>query len=248
MILVWIAVYIWQLYLDQGDLDRLYQALGLPPAAVLEGYRAMVEGSNWLQQLQGARDCAQPLFTYQFLHSGPLHLLGNALFLWVFGGRLEARAGAVRMSVFSLLCGAVAGFVQVLGDPTSLTPTIGASGAVFGTLAAYMVFYRRARILLLVPVVVVPVFVEIPIVLLVLVFFVLQLPWVQGLFSMGSTAPVAYLAHLGGLGAGILLTPLLRKRPRRRARSSKRTQAQARRLQAHKRSCPSSNASGSPTS
>lgn len=216
MILLWVLAYGWQLHLGTEGTSQLFQSLGLRPAGFVSGWRDLAGGDSWWQRMAGGGDCVLPLITYQFLHGGPLHLLGNALFLWVFGGRLEARAGALRMLIFTLVCGMAAGLLQVQGNPTSWTPTIGASGAVAGNLAAYLLFYRRARILLLIPVIIVPVFVEIPVVLLVLVFFVLQLPPAQGLFSMGSNAPVAYLAHLGGLGAGILLAPTLRRRRRPR--------------------------------
>ena len=217
MILLWVLAYGWQLHLGAQGGSELYQSLGLRPAGIVSGWRDLVGGESWWQRMGGMGNCVLPLITYQFLHGGPLHLLGNALFLWVFGGRLEARAGALRMLTFTLVCGMAAGWLQVQGNPTSWTPTIGASGAVAGDLAAYLLFYRHARILLLIPVIVVPVFVEIPVVLLVLVFFVLQLPPAQGLFAMGFNAPVAYLAHLGGLGAGILLAPTLRKRRRPRS-------------------------------
>jgi membrane associated rhomboid family serine protease len=241
MILVWIAAYVWQATLDEDSLIALHQTLGVRPAAVIQGWGNLIDGTSWGERMGGVRDCILPLFTYQFLHGGPLHLVGNSLFFWVFGGRLEARAGARRMLIFTLLCGAAGALLQVQGA-SSWTPTIGASGAVAGTLAAYLLFYRRSRILIVVPVVVVPVFAEIPVTVLALAFCLMQIPEVQQLFSMGSNAPVAYLAHLGGLGAGILLAPLLYKRSR--SRRSKSTSSHPAR---NKRSCRPSNASGSPT-
>lgn len=229
MIVIWVAVFVWQMQLDETSLASMQRGLGMRPAGILDGFDALIHGSG-SQRARGAVSCILPLFTYQFLHGGPLHLLGNSLFFWVFGGRLEARAGAWRLVVFTLLCGALGAVTQTLAS-ASTVPTIGASGAVAGTLAAYLIFYRQARILLLIPIVVVPVFVEVPVAMLVLAFCVLQLPPLQQLFSMGQGAPVAYLAHLGGLAAGILLAPLLRRSPSHQKKAS----------------CRPSNASGSRT-
>ena len=157
------------------------------------------------------------LVTYTLLHGGPLHLVNNAIFLWVFGSRLEDRAGKLRFLLFYVVCGAVSGLVQCGLGPADGLPVVGASGAVAGAIAAFVLFHRRARILLLIPVVVFPVFVEIPVILLALVWFVLQLRPVQTLLAFGAGTPTAWHAHVGGFLCGGLLAVLLWQRRARPA-------------------------------
>jgi len=96
------------------------------------------------------------LLTSMFLHGGWLHLLGNMLFLWVFGRNLEDLIGGSRFLVFYIVCGLAAGVVQVLANPYSRLPTIGASGAIAGVMGAYLVLYPRVRIKTLVLLIIIP--------------------------------------------------------------------------------------------
>lgn len=151
---------------------------------------------------------ALSVLSAMFLHGGWLHLLGNMLFLWIFGNNVEDRFGRIRYLLFYLACGYVAAYGFALADPTSVTPLIGASGAIAGVLGAYIVLFPRARVWSLVP---------------VLFFIPLRLPaWLvlglwfllQWFYSAGVAVPgagsVAYLAHVVGFLTGMLLALLVR--------------------------------------
>jgi membrane associated rhomboid family serine protease len=146
--------------------------------------------------------------TAMFLHGGWLHLLGNMLFLWIFGNNIEDRMGHVRFLLFYLVCGYAAAYGFALLDAGSKAPLIGASGAIAGVLGAYLVLYPRARVWVLVP---------------FLVFLPLRLPaWIvlglwfvlQAVYSWGAgvsdAGTVAYAAHVAGFVAGMLIAWPLR--------------------------------------
>ncbi|MFQ6018379.1 MAG: rhomboid family intramembrane serine protease [Kiloniellaceae bacterium] len=137
------------------------------------------------------------LVSYMFLHGGFLHLAGNMLFLWVFGDNIEDAMGHRRFIVFFLLGGALAGLVQVMVDPPSRVPTIGASGAVAAVLGAYLILHPRARIL--VPIFIFPVYLPAYILLVLWIAF-------QVITALsGGGGGVAWWAHIGGFIAGALL-------------------------------------------
>ncbi|HUJ26510.1 MAG TPA: rhomboid family intramembrane serine protease [Myxococcales bacterium] len=152
-----------------------------------------------------------PLLTSMFWHGGWLHLLGNMLYLWIFGDNVEDRLGHFRYLFFYLLCGAVAGLTQVALNPASQLPTIGASGAIAGVLGAYLVTYPRSRVLTFVPLFFLPWFVEIPAVFYLAFWFLMQL--LEGIGSLGArtadTGGVAVWAHVGGFIAGVILVKLM---------------------------------------
>ena len=141
-------------------------------------------------------------FTSQFLHAGWLHLLGNMLFLWVFGNNIEDRLGRVRFLPFYLLCGAIAALGQVLTDASSPSPLIGASGAIAGVLGAYIVLYPRARIVTF-PLV----FLRIPAWIVLGFWFLTQFLYTGGQAQDGQGG-VAFWAHVVGFVAGMVLVPL----------------------------------------
>jgi membrane associated rhomboid family serine protease len=145
-----------------------------------------------------------------FLHGSFLHIFGNMLFLAIFGPTIEDAMGRVRFPVFYLLGGLVALGAQVLVDPNSTTPTLGASGAIAAVLGGYIVLYPRARILSVVLIVFFFTIVEVPALVLLGFWFVVQL-WfgAAGLASpVGSGEGVAYFAHVGGFAFGLLLIRL----------------------------------------
>jgi membrane associated rhomboid family serine protease len=142
------------------------------------------------------------LVTSLFVHAGWLHLLGNMLFLWVFGNNVEDRLGRLRYLPFFLLCGAVAGVAQALSDTGSGTPLVGASGAISGVVGAYMMLFPRAGIWTIV--VVVPL--KIPAWLWGAVYFALQFVLLREAAAGGGD--VAYWAHIGGFLAGMALIGL----------------------------------------
>jgi membrane associated rhomboid family serine protease len=149
-------------------------------------------------------------FTSMFLHGSFLHIFGNMLFLAIFGPTLEDAIGRVRFPVFYLLGGLVALGAQLLVDPNSTTPTLGASGAIAAILGGYIVLYPRARILTVVLIIFFFTIVEVPALVLLGFWFVVQL-WfgAAGLASpVGSGEGVAYFAHVGGFAFGLLLIRL----------------------------------------
>jgi membrane associated rhomboid family serine protease len=154
---------------------------------------------------------AVTLITSQFLHGGWLHLLGNLLFLWIFGNNVEDRLGRLRFLLFYLVGGAVAGLTQVAIDPGSTIPTIGASGAIAATLGAYLVLFPRARITSLVFLGFFYQLIDVPAVIVLVFWFLLQL--IDGIASLGVTdagGGVAFFAHIGGFVFGALVGVVVR--------------------------------------
>lgn len=159
------------------------------------------------------------LLTSMFLHGGWLHLLGNMLFLWVFGRNVEDLIGGGRFLAFYLLCGLAAAVVHVIANPYSRTPTIGASGAIAGVMGAYLIKFPRARIITLVLIFFFFTTIEIPAAFLLLIWFGMQ--FINGVGSLGAAdytgGGVAWFAHVGGFVAGMLLIRLFPVRRRWRS-------------------------------
>jgi membrane associated rhomboid family serine protease len=152
------------------------------------------------------------LITHQFLHANFLHLLGNMLFLWIFGDDVEEAMGSLRFLVFYLGCGIAAGLAFTASSPHSLMPLVGASGAIAGILAAYLMLKPCHKVLVFIPWFILWIFVR-PVVRLD-AFWVLG-AWILTQFwsiSVQTQDGVAYMAHIGGLVAGAVLFPLLRYR------------------------------------
>jgi membrane associated rhomboid family serine protease len=155
------------------------------------------------------------LFTSQFLHGDVLHLGSNLLYLWIFGDNVEDRVGRGRFVLLYLGSGLVAGVVQLLMQPRSSVPMIGASGAIAGVLGAYFLLFPFARITTLIPMLYVWQTVELPAFMFLGFWFVLQ--WLQGLVTIGQVAEVggiAWWAHVGGFVSGLVM--VLTLAPRRR--------------------------------
>jgi membrane associated rhomboid family serine protease len=154
-----------------------------------------------------------PLFTAMFLHANLLHLLSNVWFLWVFGDNVEDQLGHFRYLVFYLVCGAVSFLVHGLSAPASSIPALGASGAISGVLGAYLVYFARARILTLIPIIIIPWFVEVPAYVFLGMWFLLQALYGTSAQAAGAGghAGVAWWAHIGGFLAGVVLAWLMRR-------------------------------------
>jgi membrane associated rhomboid family serine protease len=151
------------------------------------------------------------LVTSMFLHGGWIHLIGNMLYLWIFGNNVEDRFGRLPYLVFYLFGGLAAAASQILIDPYSETPVIGASGAIAAVLGAYVVLYPRARVLSLVFLGFFYQLIQVPAVIVLGLWFLLQL--VDGLASLGaahSSGGVALFAHIGGFVAGAIVGVLVR--------------------------------------
>jgi membrane associated rhomboid family serine protease len=157
-----------------------------------------------------------PLFTSMFLHGGWLHLGGNMLYLWIFGDNVEDRLGHVRFLLFYLACGLAAALAQIYINPTSKIPMVGACGAVAGVLGAYLVLFPHARVLALIPIVFFFQIVELPALLFLGFWFLMQ--FLNGAISITAanyaTGGVAWWAHIGGFASGVALAYLFPKRKR----------------------------------
>lgn len=151
------------------------------------------------------------LISSMFLHGGWFHLLGNMWFLWIYGDNVEDVLGHHKYLLFYILCGVAAGMVQVLTNPGSRIPTVGASGAIAGVMGAYLIKFPRSKIVTLVPIFIFVTTMEIPAVFMLLYWFVLQI--FSGFGSAGtsnvSQGGVAWFAHIGGFLAGMLLIKIM---------------------------------------
>jgi membrane associated rhomboid family serine protease len=178
---------------------------GLVADNVVHGPGREVDGCDHLNQ-EHPRLLA--LLTSLFLHADWLHLGFNMLFLWVFGNNIEDRLGRIRFVPFFLLCGVVASLAQVLVDPDSQVPLIGASGAISGILGAYLVLYPKVRVWTVVlPLVFLPF--KLPAWIWLLIYFALQFLYLGDDATAGGGG-VAYMAHIGGFIAGAaLIRPFL---------------------------------------
>ena len=173
---------------------------------------AAVQAGDWLSRP------VLHVFTSMFLHAGWLHLLGNMLYLWIFGNNVEDHMGRVLFLLFYLAGGVAAVAGQTLIDPTSTEPMIGASGAIAGVLGAYLVLFPGARIQSLVFLGFFYQLIAVPAVLVLGFWFVLQV--IDGLGSLGASdevaSNIAFFAHIGGFVAGAVIAIPFRLRDRRR--------------------------------
>jgi membrane associated rhomboid family serine protease len=151
------------------------------------------------------------LFTSMFMHGGFLHIAGNMLFLWVFGNNIEDRLGRVKFLLFYLLAGLIAVYTQALIDTSSTAPTIGASGAIAGVLGAYALLFPRARVLTLIFIIFFVTLVEIPALILLAIWFILQFVPALGQVAVetGGGEGVAYFAHVGGFLFGLAVAAVM---------------------------------------
>ena len=157
------------------------------------------------------------LLTSMFMHGGILHIAGNMLFLWVFGNNIEDALGRLKYVLFYLAAGLVAVYSQAALDPSSTVPTIGASGAVAGVLGAYALLHPQARVLTLIFIIFFVTLIEIPALILLAIWFVLQ--FIPALGQVATPEPgggegIAYFAHVGGFIFGLATIKLLASRRR----------------------------------
>ncbi len=197
LILANIVVFVYELALGP-DLQSFITAFGAVPLEITTG-RNLVPGSPSPIYLT--------LITSMFLHAGFLHIGGNMLFLWVFGDNVEDSLGHLGFLVFYLFCGVIAGLTQVLVDPTSQVPGIGASGAIAGVLAAYLVLYPRATVRTLVFLGIFFTFTRLSALFMIGAWIVIQV--ISGLVELAPNATsgsgVAFFAHIGGFFVGLLV-------------------------------------------
>jgi membrane associated rhomboid family serine protease len=197
--------FFWQLSLGQALQNALFNIAFIPARFWLPG--------NWVPDVL-------TIVVSMFLHGGFLHIGSNMLYLWIFGDNVEDRLGHGKYLIFYLACGFLATYAHAFFSPGSRIPAIGASGAIAGVLGAYLVLYPKARVMTIIPIFIFITIRELPAVLILGIWFVLQL--FSGVGSLGVTdaqdmGGVAYFAHIGGFVAGMLLIAPFGgfKRPRR---------------------------------
>ena len=195
LIIICVAAFINELAMDNSQLTQFFYRYGMVPEQVMEAYAR-----------QDYEQVLTPALTAIFLHGGWLHLLGNMLFLWVFGDNIEDRMGSFRYLLFFLLVGILANLAHAFATPSSELPTVGASGAVAGVLGAYFISFPRSKVLTLLFLGILVTLVEIPAIFFLLYWFFLQL--VNGVATLGVdttiNSGVAWWAHIGGFVAGAL--------------------------------------------
>ncbi len=151
------------------------------------------------------------LFTSMFVHAGFFHFAGNMLYLWIFGNNVEDSMGKVRFTIFYLCSGLGAALVQVLANPASRIPMVGASGAISGVLGAYLLLFPHARVVTLIPLGFFTQVMEIPAVVVLGFWIVVQL--FNGLLTFSfKGGGVAWFAHIGGFAVGMLLVGFFKQR------------------------------------
>jgi membrane associated rhomboid family serine protease len=142
------------------------------------------------------------LISFMFLHGGILHLIGNMWSLYIFGDNVEDRLGSFNYLIFYLLAGLTSGLCHLVLNLHSTVPTIGASGAVAGVMGAYFILYPHAKILTLIPIIIIPLFVEIPAIFFLGLWFLMQV--FNAYSSIGGSSGIAWFAHIGGFVFGIM--------------------------------------------
>ncbi len=150
------------------------------------------------------------VFTAMFLHASWMHLLGNMLYLWIFGDNIEDSMGPVRFIIFYLLCGVVAAVAQIVSAPHVAMTMLGASGAIAGVLGAYLVRFPKAQVDTCLFIIIFFTTVRLPAILVLGFWFVLQL--FNGTNKNGGEGGVAYWAHIGGFVAGMILIYIFAKK------------------------------------
>ncbi len=151
------------------------------------------------------------LVTSMFVHAGFFHYAGNMLYLWIFGNNVEEAMGRLRFALFYLLCGLAAAFAQIYVSPSSRIPMVGASGAISGVLGAYLMLFPHARVLTLIPLGLFTQIVEIPALIVLGFWIVVQM--LNGLLTFNfAGGGVAVFAHIGGFFFGMLLIGIFKRR------------------------------------
>jgi membrane associated rhomboid family serine protease len=201
-IIICVLVFLWEFSLGAEGGQRAVYALGVIPAVLLGG-----------AQLPPELAVVPPtatIFTSMFMHGGWMHLIGNMLYLWIFGDNVEDSMGHGRYLVFYFLCGIAAVFAQALPEPNSEIPMVGASGAISGVLGAYVLLHPHAKVLVAIPFGFILHTMRLPAGLVLALWFGLQL--LSNTMSSGEGGGVAFRAHIGGFVAGMLLVAVFKRR------------------------------------
>lgn len=201
-LIIGVNILIFLMQVSQGDdATRFVMQHGLIPARIT--VPAIAVHFSLFQQ-------AFFFISYMFLHGGIWHILGNMWMLYIFGDNVEDRLGHFRYLVFYLACGVLAGAVHMVSAPYSKLPTVGASGAIAGVMGAYLLLHPRAKVLTLIPIIIFPLFVEIPAFFFLGFWFIMQFVNAAGSAAGG----IAWWAHVGGFVFGMILVSLFSVVPR----------------------------------
>jgi membrane associated rhomboid family serine protease len=209
LIVINVIVFLHQVSLPPAQAEAFVRVYGLVPAKI----QLALAGRHY-----GMAQALIPLFTCMFLHGGWLHIIGNMWFLWIFGGNVEERLGSPGYLVFYLICGISSGLIETIFSWGSHLPSIGASGAISGILGAYIVFFPSSRILTLVPLFIIWFMWQIPAMVFIGLWFLIQ--FMSGIGSLNdpraaSLGGVAWWAHVGGFLTGMLLARAIKPAERR---------------------------------
>jgi membrane associated rhomboid family serine protease len=196
------VVFLWQLSLSPQAQTAVVFGFGMIPAVLFHEV-SLAPNLDFIP-------APLTVISSQFLHGGWMHLIGNMLYLWIFGNNVEDAMGHWRYIAFYLLCGIAAALTQALMAPTSQLPMIGASGAISGVLGAYLLLHPRARVLVAIPLGILLPAVRLPAVAVLGFWFVLQL--ISSLVASTEQGGVAWGAHVGGFVVGMLLIPIFKYR------------------------------------
>jgi membrane associated rhomboid family serine protease len=219
-LIIAINVFVFLIELFAGD--RFIAAYAAVPYEITHGVDLVapvrVPGVGVIQQAPGPHPIYLTLLTSMFMHGGFMHIAGNMLYLWIFGDNVEDNFGHLKFLIFYLICGLAASFSQIFIDPDSPIPSLGASGAIAGVLGAYLVMFPGNRVRALVPLGFIWTTVELPAMIVLGFWIVIQLisqytAFVHTQFSRGGG--VAYMAHIGGFFTGLILTFFFRSRSTR---------------------------------
>jgi membrane associated rhomboid family serine protease len=210
LIAVNVLVFLYQQMLPAAEIQRFYLIYGFVPVKATEIFFDLFGAKA---ETQTAVEALFPLLSANFLHGGWLHLIGNMVYLWIFGDNIESRLGHLRYLLTYLMMGAVSQLFHLAANPVSSIPLVGASGAIAGVLGAYFILFPRSRILTLVPLGFFITFVHLPAVIFLAFWFILQL--LHATMAAG-VQPVAWWAHVGGFIVGLAVgISALKKRARR---------------------------------
>jgi rhomboid family protein len=206
-----VVVFLFELTLNTRQLDRFIFTWGVVPDNVLLALA---------HPLQVPLTVWATLITSQFIHAGWLHIIGNMIFLWVFGDNVEDILGSFAYLIFYLVSGVAAGIAQALVTGPSNIPSIGASGAIAGVLGAYLLLYPLTKVTIIIPIFFFFWGIDLPALLVIGWWFVQQLFYGLGALTMTAASGIAFWAHIGGFVTGMLLILPFLGRPRSRRRTA----------------------------
>ncbi len=199
-----IAVFVYEVSLPKHALQNFIYLFGIVPLRYTD--------SAWAREIGFPVGVYWPFLTSMFLHSGWLHLIGNIWTLWIFGDNVEDRMGRFRYLAFYLICGVASGLAHTVTNLSSPTPALGASGAVAGVLAAYLVLYPFARVICVIPIFIFPFIFQLPAFVFILFWFFIQFfSGALALMGPGQIVDIAWWAHIGGFVTGLALLNLFVK-------------------------------------